>query len=534
MYPSIPESGARPARTWPGRLAHNFSAQARSLAHVRTRWAVIALLIFLGALLTTYLVQAADAPAVITVDAGQKYQTITAWEATAQIGSSYYQDQYQQWASEVLQRAADLGINRLRVELKSGAENPVDYFSRYLSGGLNYAGWKERYFDIVNDNADPNRMDPKGFQFSELDHTIETVVLPYKRILEQRGEKLVININYVDFGDSAFEHKKNPAEYGELVLAVYQHMQQKYKFVPDFWEPILEPDTSARWSGEQIGQAVVAAGDRLKAAGFTPRFIVPSTTRMDSAPRYFDQIIAVPGALPYVAELSYHRYNGVSEAALKEIAARGKQYKIPTSMLEHIGSSFPELHQDLELGMNSAWQQFTLAWPTEDNGAQYFWIDPSNPAKAVVKDGRRTNYLRQYMKYIRPGAVRIGASTSNPRFAPLAFINRPPAAGAYVVVINADQTGAFSVRGLPPGVYGISYTTKRESGVELPDVNLKAGEALTASIPTNGILTIYARQPVKAAAPTPAGTPTPAPSILPSSTPPALQPSKTSPCRYIP
>ena len=49
---------------------------------------------------------------------------------------------------------------------------------------------------------------------------------------------------------------------------------------------------------------------------------------------------------------------------MQAIASRAVQYGIDTSMLEHIGSGYQDLHKDLTLGRNSAWQQYTLAFRT--------------------------------------------------------------------------------------------------------------------------------------------------------------------------
>src|SRR5439155_3228996 len=113
------------------------------------------------------------------------------------------------------------------------------------------------------------------------------------------GEKLFLNVTYVDFGSSTFEHKDHPKEYAEFCFAAYQHLQKKYGLVPDTWELVLEPD-HASWSASEVGRALSAAGERLKAEGFTPHFIAPSTSSMDRAVDYFDQMMLIPGAGEYV------------------------------------------------------------------------------------------------------------------------------------------------------------------------------------------------------------------------------------------
>lgn len=428
--------------------------------------------------------------ATITIDPSKKYQTITGWEATAQAGQidSPVFDTYKDTLFD--QAVNDLGINRLRVEVMSGAENPVDYFTQYRQGRISFDEWRKHWSEIINDNNDPQVINSAGFQFSLLDNAIETVALPLKQRLAARGEKLFININYVDFGSSAFEHKNNPAEYAEFVWATVEHLQNKYRITPDSWEVILEPDTGAAWSAAQIGQAIAAAGNFLTSKGTAVRFVAPSTTSMGNASVYFDTMLQTPGVLPYLSELSYHRYRGVSTANLQAIATRAKQNNINTAMLEHIGSSYGDLHEDLKIGQNSAWQQFTLAYPTGDDGAQYYTIDQSDPAHPKVVMGSRTKFLRQYFKFIRSGAVRIEATSIKAGLDPVAFINSN---GGYVVVVKAGGGDNFSIQGLPPARYGIKYTTTSQYDVDATDITVAAGQALTTSIPTAGVITIYAK-----------------------------------------
>ncbi|HZQ09199.1 MAG TPA: hypothetical protein VFD70_21665, partial [Anaerolineae bacterium] len=177
---------------------------------------------------------------VITLEPNIKYQTISGWEATAEVGQNdsaafpKYKDQLYDLAVN------DLGINRLRVEIKSGAENPTDYFAQYQNPATrpSEAEMRKHVYEIINDNADPNVINPDGFHFSELDSEMENIVLPMKQRLQARGEKLLINLNYIDFGSSPFEHKDHPEEYAEFVLSTYQHLQNKYGIVPDAWEVI--------------------------------------------------------------------------------------------------------------------------------------------------------------------------------------------------------------------------------------------------------------------------------------------------------
>ena len=423
------------------------------------------------------------------------FQTMRGWEAVGE-AAQLFSPAWNNYKNPLLDQAVnDLGLNRVRLEIKSGIENPVDYFTQWQSGQINEDQYNAKRYEIINDNSNSSIINPSGFQWSSLDSTINQLVLPLRQRLQARGETLWVNVCYVDFGSSSFEHKNNSAEYAEFVLATYQHMQSTFGLVPDSWEVVLEPDTtSASWSAAQTANAIKAAGDRLSANGFTPNFVAPSTTSAANAPAYIDQIAATTGAMQYVGEFSYHRYAGASNATLAEIANRAILYNKNTGMLEWIGADYDAIHSDLKLGRNSSWQQFCLAGPTswgpEENGDRYYVIDDTNISSPVIIMGSKTKFLRQYFKFIRAGAQRVEALTGNANFDPVAFINTN---GKYVVVIKAGGSGSFNIQGLPGGVYGIKYTTDTQYDIDRSDVSLSNGQTLSTSIPGAGVITIYAR-----------------------------------------
>jgi hypothetical protein len=426
----------------------------------------------------------------IRVDGTRHFQTITGWEATAHIDLDPANRRQRAYLREAVARMAveELGLTRLRLEARSSIENPRDFWGELRTGRITGAEWRCLRYEAVNDNADPDSIDPAGFHFEEMDEIVEDVVLPMKRRLEGRGERLFLNVNYVSFTDQCSDtryEQLDPAEYAELVLAVYQHLDRKYGLIPDTWEVILEPDnTSKWWTGAHVADVMGATARALRAHGYRPRFIAPSTTSMARASGYFDEMVARdPEVVRYLAELSYHRYRGESERALKRIVERAARYNLDTAMLEAFGSGVDALHQDLTLGRNSAWERFGLAGTTK---ASYIGIDYSTPTPTLhfVPQAR---YFPQYFRYVRPGAVRIGASTSDELFDPVAFVNRD---GRTVLVVNARTAGPLAVEGLPSGRYRVSYTTASELGRALPEVTVRAGGLLHARIPARGVITM--------------------------------------------
>jgi hypothetical protein len=457
----------------------------------------------------------------ITLNRGIRYQTIRGWEATAYAGQD--DPAFASFRNIVFDEAAyDLRLTRLRVEVRSGAENSQDYWTRYQNGQISSQLWRCVRYSTVNDNGDPFTINWSGFHFSELDDTVEKVVLPLRQRLLAQGRKLEVNVNYVAFTNQmtatgcpsglGYVHDDSPEEYAEFVLATYLHLQGKYGWVPDYWEVILEPDNTPFWRGTQIGRAIAAAAARLRAYGFTPRFIAPSTSDMGRAWMYFDAMITVPGVTGNLVELSYHRYGGVTLSNLQTIAARARQYGIGAAMLEHIGSGYQDLHQDLKIGNNVAWQQFTLASPGVDNGGSYYVVDASNPSRVTVRLGSRTRYLRQYFRYVRPGAVRIEAATTNPTFDPVAFLAPD---GSETIVVRAAAGGNFAISGLGGGIYGVRYTTDSLYDMDAGDQTIASGQPLRVSLPSAGVVTVYRKFGSSSSSPSPSPSPQPNPSPTP-------------------
>ena len=373
-----------------------------------------------------------------------------------------------------MDRAVDLGINRLRLEAHSGLERPFP-FSKTVS--------KEFRYKTENDNPDASKINPEGFQFELIDKKVELIVMPVRKRLPAKGESLFLNLTYVNFGKDHF-HRDRPEEYAEFMLAIFLHLRDKYGVVPDMIEIILEAD-GAGWNAHHIAEAIISTSAALSKHGFHPGFSAPSASDMTKALNLFDELMKNAKVRESLIEFPYHRYRGVSPQTLLQIGERAQRYRIQTAMLERIGASYKELHEDLKTGQCSSWEQYTLAFPgLKDTGGSYFRIDDQDPEHPVIIMAKRTAALRQYFKFIRRGAVRVEASTTNPDFDPLGFINTN---GKYAIVIKSSRKGTVFIAGLTPGNYGISY------GPDVPEEQVDVVKSIRLRIPGPGATTIYAK-----------------------------------------
>ena len=178
--------------------------------------------------------------------------------------------------------------------------------------------------------------------------------------------------------------------------------------------------------------------------------------------------------------------------ALRGLGERARRLGVPGAMLEHIGSGYEALHDDLEFGRAGAWQQFALAFPLQrDDGSAYLMIRDRDGTRPHIVENSTVAALRQYFLPVRLGAVRVGATAPERGVRPLAFVN---ADGRMVLVTRVDGPGGkFSVTGLRAGTYAIMWHERRSRSGRYDDVQVAHGAALNVVMPATGVLTIAGR-----------------------------------------
>jgi hypothetical protein len=377
-----------------------------------------------------------------------------------------------------------IGYNLIRMEIRSGFENPVDYWGQFVAGEITYLEVKSHFYEKINDNDDPNVLNEAGFQWSCLDYYVENMWLPMQAALEARGETLYVVLNYVDFKkpplESNLSHSQSPEEFGELISAAFDHLKTKYGLTPDAFEVILEPDNTLDWTGTRIANGLLAVDSRLSASGIHPDYIAPSTAHASRAPKYFDEFAKNKDALKLLNVFSYHRYDWKrASLALPKIVKRAKQNHLQVAMLEFVQGKAHHLIEDVTKGQAVAWQKY---------GVPYLRIPASEPDLQPID---HILQLAQIFTNVRRGAVRVGADAAGGSTKAMAFRNTD---GTYAIFAHRGKAGEITFNGVPPGEYTMTFADKKNV-VALGPETVQAGASVVASFPAPGLITLRQKAP---------------------------------------
>ena len=414
-----------------------------------------------------------------------------------------FNDEWESHADAILDKLVnEVGINRFRLEALSGMENPVDYWSQFVSGAIGYEELRDHFYEKINDNDDPEETDLSKFNFAYMDYIIEKMLLPMKQRVEANGETLYLNLNYVDFkwtdlkGD--IEHARSPQEYAEFIVVVFQRLRDKYQLIPDALEVVLEADNTDAWSGANVGKGLLAAKERLNDAGFYPEFIGPSTAVASRASTYFDGIVSVPGAADALDMFSYHRYDSsVNKNTLQNIAEAARTWNLQTGMLEHVGADSDELIDDLIYGNISSWQQYGIATNLLNNpGGYYLKVDMDNPDSPRAYLDSRAAELSVIFNHVRIGARRVSAIADDTSLTPVAFVNED---GSSVLSVRSGNAQSVEISGLPEGTYEIVHATTDGQLTQKDSIDFSQGESFEVEL-AQGLTTLHSGESPEIAA----------------------------------
>jgi hypothetical protein len=219
-----------------------------------------------------------------------------------------------------------------------------------------------------------------------------------------------------------------------------------------------------------------AVGARFIAQGLDTRVQYAEAVAPQPDWNYITPVINDADLWASVGRISYHTY-GTADPYRTYLRDFAKAKGLTTAQTEMGNPTFDDLYSDLTLGGVSYWEVAYSGNAT---------LTP-NPGLTSFTPADHYFRLRQLLHYVRPGAVRIGATSNDPAIHALAFT----AKGATTTVIENTSSSAQTVtlNGVPPGVYGLS----RSAGKPFEEVGLQTvganGSLVLTNVPGGGTVT---------------------------------------------
>ena len=403
--------------------------------------------------------------ATVTLDPSVKHQTLRGWSCNPHylLGSDEQREQ-------VLDDAVNLlGLTRVRWQQPNGNRSTV------------------RRWELENDNGDPDTVDLSKLNTAYTDKFVRAYVLPFKRRVEANGEPFELWLSPSFFkggstGDVPAFLLHSPGEYAEYATSFIRYLKDKYGVTTHHYAICNEAGNNNVFTPRVVIEMTKALGKRLAALGLPAKGQFSDGINANVTWRYIQAAKDDAELWKHVDVLSYHWYGGKNQPAMAQIYAFARHKGLSTAQ-----SEFMHLKIDhLTIGGVSYWSIYGLGGPGPRGQNYHFGLDGTS-----VTRGRQFWTLRQVMRYVRPGAVRIEAASDDPALRTLAFERHRRTTVVLINTTPPHQPRSATVRGLPKGNYGICASTGgkpyRELGVKAADPK----DGLPVAVPPNAVLTVY-------------------------------------------
>ncbi|TAL68801.1 MAG: T9SS type A sorting domain-containing protein [Bacteroidetes bacterium] len=397
---------------------------------------------------------------IVTIDTNIKYQTIRGWGASS-FSPEWLTEDNRKELIDVL--VNDLGLNRLRLEFPSGNRS------------------KERAWEWENDDRDPFNYNWNVFNLKSFDAKIEKFVLPFKNKVEQNGEPfdMYVSPSLFNGGSSGAAPawlQFSPGEFSEYATSVLIRLKENYNIEPNYFCILNEAGNNNSFYATVVSDMIKTLGPRMKAMGLKTRIQFPECVSASESWNYINSTKDDSIMLSYVDVLSYHLY-GSNDPFRSQIRDFAKQHGKITAQTEYMSLNMNILYDDMTKGETSYWEIYGIGSCLDLKFDR------------ILKLPNFWNF-RQVFKYVRPGAVRINASSDDSTIKVLAYFKDEMPT---IVIINNSGTKSINVENLIDGDYGIcrtvSGTDYKESGIKhVSDgrMTIQVVNSVTTIYPYNG------------------------------------------------
>ncbi len=387
----------------------------------------------------------------------------------------------------------------------------ADYYLDMGSSGMRL-GVISNHVEEVNDNDDPFVLNMAALNHNAFDWN-------YLKKLKDNGvEKFILtlwsppawmkeSLSYALVEQAIeWENTQNKVlpymydEYAENVVATIRLIKEEagidiYAVCPQNEPAFNEPYESAILGPAQFVNFIKVLGPRLQAEGLNTKIYMPEQVYGIGFYSMYDYITALnadPIANQYVDIVAVHGYaaDGITPGIpdfsgwkylfdASQAGTHPKQLWMTETFLQYNGFTDAmkvagAIHGGLRYGNISWWTN----WAFE--GVQ---ITKNLPNSAFYT-------TKNYFKYVRPGAVRVGSSSTNPDIMEVAFYH--PVNKTYTIILLNKAASANSVQitgNNIPGKFKAFRTTAFENFVEIDSVKNSI-----FLLPANSVTTLYSTE----------------------------------------
>ncbi|MFH1761271.1 MAG: hypothetical protein ABIA63_09245, partial [bacterium] len=419
----------------------------------------------------------------VTIDGSQEYQTIEGLggcEGWIFPPNTLY--------SEIFD---DLGVSMLRFRMLRYTESKPD----------------ENNEARDNDNDDPFVIDWSGVDTSMLKY-----IAPLLQAAQSRGVKLIGTI----FSPPSWMKTNGVAEQGgylksgyedelvEFILIWVKAIEKYHGIHVDYVSIQNEPNTTCcftSYSSSQLRDIIKLLGARFEAEGVTTGIYSPDISGLGAFSGYVNTICGNPVAMAYVDRLATHNYTANFWNPDGMILQLTSAYNLANSygkklwLTEYCDDQsnygtwneglalVQHLHDALVYGQVSAWLTYEI------------YRDPSGKAFSIYDDSGQITpkfyHLKQYFRYVRPGAVRVETASSDTDILVTSFVHNDSNTFTVAAInrssSNQDVTfGISNISGL--SVLDVIRTSSTENADSVDQV-IVSGNSFNYILPDSSITT---------------------------------------------
>ena len=417
---------------------------------------------FFLVLTLAFISSVASAQVTVSIDTSTKFQTIEGWGHGGGI------------------------FSMLNYGLDSTIRDPYnEQMLDYIIDELGLTGsrtWEigPRIDGTPTDDGDCDSVDWNTFQLGTYDTMIAKYMVYFKNRLNAEGFQTSF-YSSPGYPTHASDQKPwimyDPGERAQQIWANALWWKKNYGI--DINYDVICNEPLGAYTSPVLAADVKALGPRALAAGVVTKTQFAECVAPQTDWNYIDPEIGDSALWKYVGRISYHNY-GTADPYRSFLHGLADSLGITTAQTEMQDPTISDIFQDMLFGGTSYWE---VAY----SGNQT--LTPTSGNTGFIPSGTFFR-LRQAIHYIRPGAMRVNAVSSDTNIWVLSFVRNK---AVTTVVLNNRSATTIALSGLPPGKYGLSQSISgAKLSQELGIQTVGADGALTFNSGVNGVVsTLY-------------------------------------------